>query len=69
MGHLKAQVEILLNMLRMFCDKTEKPSKTSSNCTELWRALANTWQVISVESVQKLVKSMPRPVATVIKAR
>ncbi|GFV42151.1 DDE_3 domain-containing protein [Trichonephila clavipes] len=36
---------------------------------ELWTALANIWQVISVEHFQKLVESMPRRVVAIIKAR
>ncbi|GFW15297.1 hypothetical protein TNCV_3740011 [Trichonephila clavipes] len=36
------------------------------NLTELWTALANIWQVIPVESFQKLVVSMPRRVVAVI---
>ncbi|GFX22562.1 transposable element Tcb2 transposase [Trichonephila clavipes] len=37
--------------------------------TELWTALANIWQVIPVKRFQKVVESVPRPVAAVIKAR
>ncbi|GFU94204.1 hypothetical protein TNCV_1302541 [Trichonephila clavipes] len=37
------------------------------NLSELWIVLANTWQVIPVERFQKLVESMPRRVATIIK--
>ncbi|GFT60081.1 uncharacterized protein TNCV_2687531 [Trichonephila clavipes] len=37
--------------------------------TELWTALANIWRVIPVERFQKLVESMSRRVAAVIKAR
>ncbi|GFV35636.1 transposable element Tcb2 transposase [Trichonephila clavipes] len=33
-----------------------------TNITELWPALANSWQVIPVERFQKLIKSMPRHV-------
>ncbi|GFU89404.1 hypothetical protein TNCV_1783861 [Trichonephila clavipes] len=40
-----------------------------ASLTELWVALANIWQVISMERFQKLVESMLRRVATVIKAR
>ncbi|GFT16641.1 transposable element Tcb2 transposase [Trichonephila clavipes] len=40
-----------------------------TNLTELWKALANIWQVIPIEGFQKLVESMPRHVAAVIKAR
>ncbi|GFX60675.1 transposable element Tcb2 transposase [Trichonephila clavipes] len=39
------------------------------NITELWTALKNIWQAIPVERFQKLVESMPRPAATVIKVR
>lgn len=39
------------------------------NLTELWTVLANIWQAIPVERFQKLVESMPRRVAAVIKAR
>ncbi|GFX86211.1 uncharacterized protein TNCV_2560931 [Trichonephila clavipes] len=39
------------------------------NLTELWAALANTWQVIPVERFQTLIESMLRRVAVVIKAR
>ncbi|GFY22885.1 transposable element Tcb2 transposase [Trichonephila clavipes] len=39
------------------------------NFTELWIALANIWQVIPVESLQKLVEYMPRRVTDVIKGR
>ncbi|GFY16464.1 transposable element Tcb2 transposase [Trichonephila clavipes] len=38
------------------------------NLTELWTALDNIWQVITVERFQKFVESMPRRVAAVIKA-
>ncbi|GFX34319.1 transposable element Tc1 transposase [Trichonephila clavipes] len=41
----------------------------STNLTELWRALAIIWQVISVERFQKLVESMSRRVEAVIKTR
>ncbi|GFV27723.1 transposable element Tcb2 transposase [Trichonephila clavipes] len=37
--------------------------------TELWTALANIWQVIPIEHFKKLVESMPRHMAVVIKAR
>ncbi|GFW68651.1 transposable element Tcb2 transposase [Trichonephila clavipes] len=40
-----------------------------TNLTELWTALANIWQVIPVEHFQKLVESVPRRVAAIIKAR
>ncbi|GFX06122.1 HTH_Tnp_Tc3_2 domain-containing protein [Trichonephila clavipes] len=40
-----------------------------TNLTELWTALANIWQVVPVECFQKLVESMPRRMAAVIKAR
>ncbi|GFV05273.1 transposable element Tcb2 transposase [Trichonephila clavipes] len=40
-----------------------------TNHTELWTALANIWQVIPEESFQKLVESMPRHMAAVIKTR
>ncbi|GFW23865.1 transposable element Tcb2 transposase [Trichonephila clavipes] len=40
-----------------------------TNLTELWTALANIWQVNPVERFQKLVESIPRRVAAVIKAR
>ncbi|GFW86545.1 uncharacterized protein TNCV_4333291 [Trichonephila clavipes] len=40
-----------------------------TNLTELWTALVNIWQVIPVDRFQKLVESMPRRVAAVIKAR
>ncbi|GFW49025.1 hypothetical protein TNCV_3902231 [Trichonephila clavipes] len=36
---------------------------------ELWTALANIWQVISVELYQKLIESIPRRVTAFIKAR
>ncbi len=39
------------------------------NRTELRTALANIWQAIPVERFQKLVESMPRRVAAVIKVR
>ncbi|GFV37749.1 hypothetical protein TNCV_3040071 [Trichonephila clavipes] len=42
---------------------------TPMNLAELWTALANVWQVIPVERFHKLVESMPRRVATVMKAR
>ncbi|GFV82147.1 transposable element Tcb2 transposase [Trichonephila clavipes] len=45
------------------------PHTVPTNLTELWIALANIWQGIPVERFQKLVESMPRCVATVIKAR
>ncbi|GFX76369.1 hypothetical protein TNCV_593321 [Trichonephila clavipes] len=37
--------------------------------TELWTALTNMWQAISVERFQKLVESVPRRVEAVIKTR
>ncbi|GFU77407.1 HTH_Tnp_Tc3_2 domain-containing protein [Trichonephila clavipes] len=40
----------------------------ATNLTELWTTLANIWHVIPVESFQKRVESMPRPLAAVIKA-
>ncbi|GFX71335.1 transposable element Tcb2 transposase [Trichonephila clavipes] len=40
-----------------------------TNLTELWTALANIWQVILVESFQKLVEYMPRRVVAAIKVR
>ncbi|GFW37391.1 transposable element Tcb2 transposase [Trichonephila clavipes] len=40
-----------------------------TNLTELWKALANIWQVVPEDLFQKLVESMPRRVAAVIKAR
>ncbi|GFT93128.1 transposable element Tcb2 transposase [Trichonephila clavipes] len=40
-----------------------------TNFAEFWTALANIWQVIPMERFQKLVESMPRHVAAVIKAR
>ncbi|GFU35204.1 transposable element Tcb2 transposase [Trichonephila clavipes] len=40
----------------------------STNLTELWTTLANIWQVIPVERFQKLVETMLRHVAAVIKA-
>ncbi|PRD33392.1 UNVERIFIED_CONTAM: hypothetical protein NCL1_17679 [Trichonephila clavipes] len=39
------------------------------NLADLWTALANILHVISVERFQKLVESMPRRVAAIIKAR
>ncbi|GFX76970.1 hypothetical protein TNCV_2258331 [Trichonephila clavipes] len=39
------------------------------NRTELWTSLANIWQFIPVEHFQKLVESIPRRVAAVMKAR
>ncbi|GFU45846.1 transposable element Tcb2 transposase [Trichonephila clavipes] len=39
------------------------------NLTELWTTLANICKVISVECFRKLVESMPRRVAVVIKTR
>ncbi|GFU57566.1 hypothetical protein TNCV_3637271 [Trichonephila clavipes] len=41
----------------------------STNLADLWTALANILHVISVERFQKLVESMPRRVAAIIKAR
>ncbi|GFV13306.1 hypothetical protein TNCV_3656261 [Trichonephila clavipes] len=40
-----------------------------ANLTELWTALANSWQVIPVEHFQELDECMLRRKATVIKAR
>ncbi|GFU62816.1 hypothetical protein TNCV_4278991 [Trichonephila clavipes] len=40
-----------------------------TNLTELWAALANIWQVISVERFRKPVESMSRRVAAIIKIR
>ncbi|GFX94209.1 uncharacterized protein TNCV_4292541 [Trichonephila clavipes] len=46
--------------------RRERPSH---NINELWRALTNIWPVIPVERFQKLVESMSRRVAVIIKAR
>ena len=40
-----------------------------TNLSELWAALGNIFQVITLERFQKLVKSVPRRVAAVIEAR
>ncbi|GFU04528.1 uncharacterized protein TNCV_1515821 [Trichonephila clavipes] len=40
-----------------------------TNLSELWTVLANIWQIIPVGRFQKLVQSMPRRVAAVIKVR
>ncbi|GFT57942.1 transposable element Tcb2 transposase [Trichonephila clavipes] len=62
-----------LNHIKHLWDILEQGVKghhtTPTNLTELWRALANIWQVIPVERFQKLVESMPRRVAAVIKIR
>ncbi|GFV41038.1 hypothetical protein TNCV_2666291 [Trichonephila clavipes] len=39
------------------------------NLTEVWTTLANIWQVTSIERFHELLESMPRRVATLIKAR
>ncbi|GFV38174.1 hypothetical protein TNCV_709971 [Trichonephila clavipes] len=41
----------------------------SPNLTELWIALGKIWQLIPVEHLQKIVRSMSRRVEAVIKAR
>ncbi|GFX27102.1 transposable element Tcb2 transposase [Trichonephila clavipes] len=62
-----------LNLIDPFWDVLEQGVKgyhtASTNLTDLWTALANIWQFIPVERFQKLVESMPRRVAAVIKAR
>ncbi|GFW81438.1 uncharacterized protein TNCV_377861 [Trichonephila clavipes] len=50
-----------------FETKRERPLPT--NLTELWIALTNIWEVIPVERFQKIIESMPCPMADVIKAR
>ncbi|GFU37233.1 uncharacterized protein TNCV_4272341 [Trichonephila clavipes] len=66
-------VELLgdhLPPLIMFCyphgTRRERPLHSTN---ELWTSLANTWQVIPVEHSEKLVESMPRRVAVVIKSK
>ncbi|GFW79479.1 transposable element Tc3 transposase [Trichonephila clavipes] len=62
-----------LNPIENLWDVLEQDMKghhtASTSLTELWTTLANIWQVIPVERFQKLVESMPRRVAAVIKAR
>ncbi|GBO18416.1 Transposable element Tcb2 transposase [Araneus ventricosus] len=62
-----------LNSIEHLWDILEKGVKahhtTPATLTELWTALADIWQAIPVERFRKLVESMPRRVAAVIKAR
>ncbi|GFV53023.1 transposable element Tc1 transposase [Trichonephila clavipes] len=62
-----------LNPIKQLRDVLEQGMKghhtAPTNLTELWTTLANIWQVILVERFQKLVESMPRRVAALIKAR
>ncbi|GFW76633.1 transposable element Tcb2 transposase [Trichonephila clavipes] len=62
-----------LNPIEHLWDVLEQGVKgrhtASMNLIELCTALANIWQVISMERFQKLVESMPHRVAAVIKAR
>ncbi|GBM67044.1 hypothetical protein AVEN_214375-1 [Araneus ventricosus] len=62
-----------LNTTEHLWDVLEKGVKahhtTQATLTELWTALADVWQANSVERFRKLVESMPRRVAAVIKAR
>ncbi|GBL77592.1 Transposable element Tc3 transposase [Araneus ventricosus] len=62
-----------LNPIEHLWDVLEKDVKahhtTPATLTELWTPLADVWQAIPVERFPKLVESMPRRVAAVIKAR
>ncbi|GFW22168.1 transposable element Tcb2 transposase [Trichonephila clavipes] len=62
-----------VNPIEHLCDVLEQGVKghrtAPTNLTELWTALANIWQVIPMERFQKLVESIPRRVAAIIKAR
>ncbi|GFS63621.1 transposable element Tcb2 transposase [Trichonephila clavipes] len=62
-----------LNLIEHLWDVLEQGVKghhtAPTNLTEVWTALANTWQVIPVERFQKIVESMPCRVAAVIKTR
>ncbi|GBN06603.1 hypothetical protein AVEN_7475-1 [Araneus ventricosus] len=62
-----------LNPIEHLWDVLEKGVKahhtTPATLTELWTVLADVWQAIPVERFRKLVESMPRSVAAVIKAR
>ncbi|GFU14505.1 transposable element Tcb2 transposase [Trichonephila clavipes] len=65
-------VELLgyhLHSFMLFCypHGMEGHPPAPTKLTELWTALANIWEVIPVERFQKLVESMPRRVAAVIK--
>ncbi|GBN69439.1 hypothetical protein AVEN_227945-1 [Araneus ventricosus] len=62
-----------LNPIEHFWDVLEKGVKvhhtTPATLTELWTVLADVWQVIPVERFRKLVESMPRRAAAVMKTR
>ncbi|GFY24612.1 transposable element Tcb2 transposase [Trichonephila clavipes] len=62
-----------LNTIEHLYDVLEQGSKdhptAPTSLTELWTALANIWQVIPVERFQKLVESMSRRMAAVIKIK
>ncbi|GBN80547.1 Transposable element Tcb2 transposase [Araneus ventricosus] len=62
-----------LNTIEHFWDVLAKGVKahhtTPATLTKLWAALVDVWQAILVERFRKLVESMPRRVAAVIKAR
>ncbi|GFW82334.1 transposable element Tcb2 transposase [Trichonephila clavipes] len=63
----------VLNPIEHLWDVLEQSVKghhtEPKNLTEFWTALANIWQFIPVERFQKLVESMVRRVAVIIKAR
>ncbi|GFW34759.1 uncharacterized protein TNCV_953871 [Trichonephila clavipes] len=62
-----------LNPIQLLLDALEQGVKghlkTPTNLTELRTALANIWQVISLENFHKLVESLPRRVVAVINVR
>ncbi|GFV57294.1 transposable element Tcb2 transposase [Trichonephila clavipes] len=60
-----------LNPIEYLWDVVEQGVKchhlAPTNLTELWTSLANIWQVIPVERFQKLVESVSRRVAAVMR--
>ncbi|GFW02503.1 hypothetical protein TNCV_2455191 [Trichonephila clavipes] len=67
MGHSISDIVRPLGVSRCFGTRRERPSH-STNDTAM-PAYDNIWQVIPVEPFQKIVESVPRRVAAVIKAR
>ncbi|PRD35633.1 UNVERIFIED_CONTAM: hypothetical protein NCL1_10949 [Trichonephila clavipes] len=45
--------------LECFGTRSARPSCDTNDHTELWTVLANIWQVVPVERLQKIFKSMP----------
>lgn len=62
-----------LNPIEHALNALEKGMKanypTSATLTELWTALADLWQAMSMEHYRKLFESTPRRVAVIINTR